>query len=166
MFASDLTLNPIERLDHDHVPLGELVGSLRSSIDAVARGARGAGDVYVEVNEAVAQLRDDLLEHFGREEEGFFPFLLEALPDVSERLLGLSAAHDALCGSIARLTHLASRGPGAFIEQFRQVEALFERFESAYIDHARDERAFLREVDGRLDEGQRAALLEAARGLL
>lgn len=166
MFAPDLNQNPIERLDHDHVPLGELVGALRSSLDEVARGERGPADVYAEVSEAVAQLRDDLLEHFGREEEGFFPFLVDALPDVAERLAGLSSAHDSLCGALARLTYLASRGPGAFIEQFRQVEALFERFEAAYVDHARDERAFLREVDRRLDQGQRAALLEAARGLL
>jgi iron-sulfur cluster repair protein YtfE (RIC family) len=164
MFAPEL--NPIERLEHDHVPLGELVGTLRSSLEAVARGKRAPADVYGEVSEAVAQLRDDLLEHFGREEEGFFPFLLQTLPDVSERLAELSAAHDTLCGALTRLTYLAERGPGTFIEQFRQVEALFERFESAYIEHARDERSFLRDVDRRLDQDQRAALLEAARGLL
>jgi hypothetical protein len=166
MLAPDLIANPIERLEHDHVPLGELVGAVRSALDAVARGERDPTDVHGELSEAVAQLHDDLLEHFGREEEGFFPFLLEALPDVAERLAALSAAHDALCGGLARLNYLASRGSGAFVDQFRQVEALFERFESAYVEHARDERAFLRDVDRRLDQGQRAALLEAARGLL
>ncbi|HEU4405253.1 MAG TPA: hemerythrin domain-containing protein [Polyangiaceae bacterium] len=166
MLAPDLIANPIERLDHDHVPLGELVSAVRSSLDSVARGDRTPLDVCTEVGEAVAQLHDDLLEHFGREEEGFFPFLLEALPDVAGRLSYLSSAHDTLCGTLARLNYLASRGPGAFIEQFRQVEALFERFEAAYVEHARDERAFLRDVDRRLDHAQRAALLEAARGLL
>jgi Hemerythrin HHE cation binding domain len=166
MFAPDLNADPIERLEHDHVPLGELVGAMRSSLDSVARGERGPADIHVEVSEAVAQLHDDLLEHFGREEEGFFPFLLETLPDVAGRLAALSAAHDTLCGSLTRLSHLASRGPDTFVDQFRQVEALFERFESAYTEHARDERAFLRDVDRCLNRDQRAALLEAARGLL
>jgi hypothetical protein len=166
MLASERTTNPIERLDHDHVPLGELVGALRATLDAVARGERAAPDVYLDVSEGVAQIRDDLLEHFGREEEGFFPFVAQALPDVAARLAELSSAHDTLCGALTRLTHLASRGAGTFVEQFRQVEALFERFEAAYGEHARDERAFLREIDRRLDPAQRAALLEAARGLL
>ncbi|MCU0685787.1 MAG: hemerythrin domain-containing protein [Polyangiaceae bacterium] len=141
MLAPDFAVNPIERLEHDHVPLGELVGALRSLLNTVAREERSPADVYGEVSETVAQLRDDLLEHFGREEEGFFPFLLEALPDAEGRLAELSSAHDTLCGSLTRLTYLASRGAGAFIEQFRQVEALFERFESLYVEHARDERA-------------------------
>jgi hypothetical protein len=157
--------DPIHKLEHDHVPLGQMILSLQESLESAARGAQSPHEIYTSFSDALAEVREELLEHFAQEEEGLFPLLLRELPDLNAEVDAVQAAHDGVCGAVARLSYLVQRGPACFVEQFAQVRSLFERFETAYALHAREERALLRRADERLDAGQRQELAGLLEGL-
>jgi iron-sulfur cluster repair protein YtfE (RIC family) len=106
------------------------------------------------------ELRELVFLHFAREEEGLFPFVSEAVPELADRTLEMSTAHDAICGGLARMCHLAAANA-----ELAQVLAVFARFEATYASHADAEAELLRELTARLDAGQRAQLAELVRGL-
>jgi len=72
----------------------------------------------------------------------------------------MALAHDAICGALARMNHLAAAN-GAV----RVILAVFARFEAAYARHADTEAELLRQLTSRLDHQQRALLAELVRGL-
>jgi hypothetical protein len=133
----------LHRLEHDHSALSQAVSDLRTRIDS-----ESLGDEFIQELRAVA---DDLFEHFAREEEGLFPFIAEALPDQIGTLEELQVAHDRICGAAARI--LAVQKP-----ELGVVLPLFRRFDAEYTGHARREVEFLRSLESRLSESQRAAL--------
>ncbi|MCB9749032.1 MAG: hemerythrin domain-containing protein [Myxococcales bacterium] len=158
----------LSQLEHDHGPLTEWVETLRQHISDL-RGEPSPASVralHPAFSEAVEELRDDLLEHFGREEECLFPFLCDTLPELRARIEALEAGHDQICGALLRLGYLADREVDEFIEQLDQVINTFGRFDDAYIQHAADERDLLHRANAGLNPAQRAALREAERGLL
>jgi hypothetical protein len=162
----------LEQLEHDHGPLSESVLTIREMIQTVRRGSEheldvqfaDAARIHATFAEAVGEFREDLLEHFGREEECLFPFLVDTLPDLRAAVEALESDHDQICGALVRLGYLAERD--SFAEQFNQVVHTFTRFENAYLDHAAAEIALLRRADAALDRVQRAALRRAEQGLL
>lgn len=155
----------IESLEAEHGPLTERVAALVTLVASVDSGARSPREVHVELVGGLDLLRDELLEHFGREEECFFPFLSAAVPEAAASLLALETAHDRICGAITRLVHLSARTDAAFVATFPQVSRVFSRFVQIYAEHAETERGVLREVASRLTAAQREELIEAARGL-
>ncbi len=161
MDAPDL----LERLQHDHGPLTRAVDQLRTLLDAKpdADTLSESWETFGDVSE---YLRDELLEHFGREEEALFPFIVEALPDLNAQVLDLEAEHDSLCGAVSRLAHIAQRGQDVFEELFAQAQTTFARFETVYLLHAQKERDFLLAVARSLTPSQRVALDSTTRGLL
>lgn len=155
----------IRRLEHDHVPLSRLVDHLRDVLAAVARGDTSAGDAYGTLADGVHQVHSELLDHFAREEEGLFPFLSRELPPVAGDVARLAAEHDTICGGAARLAHLVGKGPESLAEQLPTLTAQFARFDAAYVQHAREERALLRRLDTELTGAQREAVATLLRGL-
>ncbi|MEI7742245.1 MAG: hypothetical protein WCK58_00690 [Chloroflexota bacterium] len=89
-------------------------------------------------------------------------YLGARLPDERGAIAAIETAHDAICGALSRMNHLASRGLADHVEP---LAALFERFAAGYAAHAREERAFLRRVGARLDDAQRAEVTELVKGL-
>ncbi len=152
--------DPILALDHDHVELSKLVSELDGLI-ARARAGEAAA-VHEDVAALLEGLREDLFLHFAQEEEGLFPYLGARLPDERGAIAAIETAHDAICGALSRMNHLASRGLADHVEP---LAALFERFAAGYAAHAREERAFLRRVGARLDDAQRAEVTELVKGL-
>jgi iron-sulfur cluster repair protein YtfE (RIC family) len=141
-------MDPLLALEHDHVHLSRLVSELRAAFD----GEPGDPE---EMAATLAALRDDLFEHFAREEEALFPYLMEALPDLRSAIARLEDAHDRICGAVSRLHAVAAKGSSALREQHALAEQLFRRFDSDYIEHARHESEFLRSLSARLNEEQR-----------
>ncbi len=159
----------LEQLEHDHGPLSEWVETLRQLIDTLRDAPapiERARELHPTLTEAVSELRDDLLEHFGREEECLFPFLYETLPALRPQVEVLESGHDRICGALLRLGYLADRDVDTFVGQLDQVVNTFRRFEDAYVKHAAEERDLLQHADATLDPAQRAALRDAERGLL
>ncbi len=141
-------MDPLLALEHDHVHLSRLVAELRAAFDA------GTADPE-EAAATLASLRDDLFEHFAREEEALFPYLMETLPDLRSAIARLEDAHDRICGAVSRLHAVAAKGSSALREQHALAEQLFRRFDADYIEHARHESEFLRSLAARLNEEQR-----------
>lgn len=157
--------DPIKKLEHDHVPVGQLLEQLLDCFAAIERGKQPADAMHAMFSEALSDMSDELLEHFAREEEGLFPLLLRELPALEPQVEAVQSAHDGICGALVRISHLVQRGPAHFAEHFAHVRVLFERFQQAYAAHARDERTLLRQADQQLNDQQRAELAGLLEGL-
>jgi iron-sulfur cluster repair protein YtfE (RIC family) len=146
--------DPIRDLAHAHADLNRRVLELAAMIRGRHLGREPA------LVEMLSELRENLFLHFAREEEGFFPFVAEHMPELAERVNAMAVAHDAICGALARMCHMAaSEAPPA------TLSAVFERFESAYAGHASSEAELLRSLEGRVDADQRTQLAALVRGL-
>lgn len=146
--------DPVLEFQHDHEDLNQLVrdiGELVRSdhLDATLPGLAAQ----------LVELREHLFLHFAREEEGLFPYVTTALPDLGDELATMITAHDAVCGAVARMIHVAQSGDPA------PLPVLFDRFELSYTLHARAERTLLQGLGERLSPGQRAELILLLRGL-
>jgi hypothetical protein len=131
-------------LNHEHA-------SMSDALDALHRARRAGADAEALVEHA-ERLRDEFLDHFGDEEEHLFPALAELVPKSSAELDELRQSHDALCGLAVRIAGSAG-GSGA------QLDALLERLDVAYREHARREVEVLRATLEALSPAQREALL-------
>ena len=144
--------DPIAQLTHDHGELNRRVIALgvqmqkRAEVDALLVPLR--------------DLREQLFLHFAREEEGLFPFVLENVADLGERIHEMEIAHDTICGALARMVHLAQTSSALAI-----LAPLFERFETAYATHAQMESELLATLATKLDGEQRARLAALVDGL-
>jgi iron-sulfur cluster repair protein YtfE (RIC family) len=152
--------DPVGQLEHSHGELITLALDVRDLVLADAADER----TRARLVERLGRLRDELLLHFAREEEGLFPFLRSSVPDKAETVDRLESGHDAICGSIVRLAHLAGARERASSTHAALV-ALFERFEASFAAHSRTEAALFEELGPALDDRQRVALAELLRGL-
>lgn len=165
--------DPIAGLEHDHVAFSEAVAQVKALLTHRSSGRAPSGgdpagpqapaDAASDLRTVrlVESLRDDLLAHFAKEEEGLFPFLARELPDVAADIDRLLAGHETVCGCIVRLAHCLSTVRG----RDESATGLVERFEQAYAEHARREVLLLREVGGRLDPAQRRELAALIKSL-
>jgi len=134
-------------LAHDHAALNRMVLSLASAI----RHAGVESSAHLELG--LGELRDELFNHFAREEEGLFPFVADVTPELEPQVKAMLAAHDSICGSLSRMVHLAATGAPVLT-----LLPLFERFENAYAEHAQLETALLSSLETALDASQRDRL--------
>jgi iron-sulfur cluster repair protein YtfE (RIC family) len=150
--------DPIQDLSHDHADINRRVIAISSAIRALDRdGGNGLARALVG---RLGELRELLFTHFALEEEGLFPFAAEVVPALSAQILEMSVAHDAICGALARVCHLAESS--ADIGTITQV---YSRFETAYASHSESEAALLLQLGRMLDPGQRDRLAVLVRGL-
>ncbi len=151
--------DPLDELSHDHRHLSELVLEVRAILSSQSIGE----SERAELADAVARLRDELLLHFAREEEGVFPFVLERLADLRSRVEALRSGHDSVCGAVSRLHYAIGHDPKtSAVSSWAETLA---RFEGLYAAHAREEIALLRDVSAKLDAGARAELQALLEGL-
>jgi len=149
-------IDTVRAFTHDHTELNASVLQLGSHLRGLAGSDAGTKSLVVPLR----SLREQLFLHFAREEEGLFPFVSETIPELAGRVNEMAVAHDTICGSLARMCHVAlTHAPIA------ALSTLFDRFEAAYVAHARAEGELLRDLDGRLDAAQRARLAELMSGL-
>jgi len=150
--------DPVQELVHDHADINRRVLALGAAIRALDR--RDGGGMAVALVPRLGELRELLFLHFAREEEGLFPFVAETVPELADRVHAMAMAHDAICGGLARMCHLASANA-----ELAHVLAVFARFEAGYASHADAEAELLRELTTRLDAEQRGRLADLVRGL-
>ena len=150
--------DPVQELVHDHADINRRVLALGAAVRALDH-ADGNG-MAVALVSRLGELRELLFLHFAREEEGLFPFVSEAVPELADRVQAMAMAHDAICGALARMCHLASANA-----ELMHVQAVFARFEAGYASHADAEAELLHELAVRLDAEQRGRLADLVRGL-
>lgn len=148
----------VQDLVHDHGDINRRVFALGSAIRALDRD--DGNGMALALVARLGELRELLFLHFAREEEGLFPFVAEVVPELADRVHAMALAHDAICGGLARMYHLASANA-----ELGLITAVFARFEAAYGDHAQGEAELLETLSARLDPDQRARLWELVRGL-
>lgn len=140
--------DPLDGLDHDHASLSDALEALIS-----ARRAGAEGPSLVELAE---RLRDEFVDHFGDEEEHLFPELAKLVPGAGADLDELQKAHDTLCGLAVRIAMTTETSA-------TQIDALIERLDGAYRQHARREIEVLRATMSKLTPERRAELLQRLR---
>jgi len=157
--------DPIQELEHSHGEMSTLVLELAEVLRR-ARAGKGPGTATRRTFVArLETLRDELLQHFAREEEGLFPFVREELPDRRSAVDELEASHDTICGAVLRLSYIATHADEAFGAQLPTVLAVFERFQKAYAMHSQDELELFRGLGTSLSVERRSKLAELLRGL-
>jgi iron-sulfur cluster repair protein YtfE (RIC family) len=150
--------DPVQQLVHDHADINRRVLALGAAIRALDRND-GNGMALALVS-LIGELREQLFLHFAREEEGLFPFVAETVPELAGQVQAMATAHDAICGGLARMYHLASTN-----EDLPVILAVFARFESAYASHSQTEAELLHQLSARLDPAELAELAELVHGL-
>ena len=150
--------DPVEDLAHDHAELNRLVFAVGSAIRALDC-ADGDG-MTLALESRLGELRELLFLHFAREEEGLFPFVSETVPELADQVGAMALAHDAICGGLARMCHLAAANASPAM-----IAVVFTRFAAAYTSHADVEAQLLRTLGAQLGADQRARLAELVHGL-
>ena len=156
-----LPSDPIEQFTHDHGHLGSLVQTVASTLARTERAAEMSEAVIDELVHSVELLRDSLLAHFAREEEGLFPFIEANVPALASRVSQLLADHDAVIQRATELIRTVSAAEQAQVGHASCVTA-YDRFVEVYAGHHQAEQSLLVAVDAALDESHRKEL----RGLL
>lgn len=150
--------DPVQELVHDHADLNRRVFALGSTIRALDRD--GGDGMALALVTRLGELRELLFLHFAQEEEGLFPLVAELVPELAEQVHAMALAHDAICGGLARMYHLAAANT-----ELTTIIAVFQRFEAAYASHAETEAELLEQLTRKLDPAQRERLGELVRGL-
>ena len=155
--STDHATDPIEQFTHDHGHLGSLVQSVATTLSR-----RELSEAVIdELVHAAELLRDSLLSHFAREEEGLFPFIEANVPALSARVSQLLADHDAVIARATDLIRTMSKAEQAQVGHASCVAA-YDRFVEVYAGHHQAEQSLLAACDAALDQAHRREL----RGLL
>lgn len=155
--------DPIEQLTHDHGQLSALVQAASTTLIRMERAEEMTDEAIDELVHAVESLRDALLLHFSREEEGLFPFVNAHVPALSAQVADLLADHDAVISKTNDLIRAAGQAVATGVGYALCVSS-YDRFVEIYASHAQSEQTLLRAVDAALDQNARVelrALLEA-----
>jgi hemerythrin-like domain-containing protein len=150
--------DPVANLVHDHAALHRLLMELGAQMEALRDAPTHASSRKAVT--ILQELRELMFLHFAREEEGLFPFVVEAFPDLAWQVQSMAAGHDNICGGLSRLIHMLMTNAERVA-----LFGVFERFEKAYGEHARTEARLLAAVDAEVSPAQRATLAELVSGL-
>lgn len=149
----------IGQLEHDHLVIERMVEELREDIQSALRGECDPVELLDNFVEFLSAADEELFEHFDREEQVVFPFLLENVPDAAESIRRLEYAHDRMCGAVSRMQRMVSEGDQqTFLENFDGLVALFARFDANFGRHSREEIALFHTLGQQLTSSQLATL--------
>ena len=150
--------DPVQDLAHDHAAINRRVLALGAAIRTLGRD--DSDGMALALVTPLGELRELVFLHFAREEEGLFPFVADAVPDLADQVHAMELAHDAVCGGLARMCHLAAANV-----EIAVIATVFVRFEAAYSSHAEVEAELLHTLGERLGPEHRARLSELVRDL-
>jgi hypothetical protein len=134
--------------------------SLVSSLKEMAAKPSGDDDLLEEVREDLSFALEEMLEHFGVEEEVVFAQIREDIPDMDSRISELERAHERLCDDTSRLRKMvaAARLSGRSLD-IPEALAMMTRARTLLAAHNDDEVALFAEALERLDPRGRSHLL-------
>jgi hemerythrin-like domain-containing protein len=157
-------MDAVRMLVHDHEVLTSQVEHVSALIYGLVGKKFTPDAMRDELVQQVGLLKDQLLEHFGFEEEAAFPYLLTAMPTEGERLRSLSQSHDRIARCLAEVSELALLTTRETLGlQTNAIAAAFERFVSHYRTHVREESDVLSSMEQGLTPEQRSEFSELAK---
>jgi hemerythrin-like domain-containing protein len=160
-------MDAVRMLVHDH----EVLTSQVEHVGALLFGLLGRDFAPESMRDELVQqvdlLKDQLLEHFGFEEEAAFPFLVHAMPEDAERLRSLASTHDRIVRSLIEVVDLIRLTTKDTLGlQTGAISGAFEGFVNHYRCHVREESEVLDAMEHRLNDDQRRELSDIAKRLV
>ncbi len=149
--------DPLAELSHDHGHLGALVLVVQATLLRIERAELSFEEGVEELDDGVEALQGALVDHFAREEEGFFPFIEAHVVALRPRVDALRIEHDAVCRRVGDLSRAVRQGVRDGIGLPACLSA-FERFQAHYAKHAQAELAMLVDVGSAVDGDARDKL--------
>ncbi|MFT3766670.1 MAG: hemerythrin domain-containing protein [Minicystis sp.] len=146
--------SPLSLLEHDHAQLTRQIAALHAEVTALREVGAPAEPMADDLVQALVALSEELFEHFAREEEGLFPFVVERAPDLAPDVAVLVEGHDRICGAASRLLALRDRAPTPGTLDL--AASLFQRLVDVYAEHSGRELALLAALAPRLDAAAQA----------
>ncbi len=147
------------RIVQDHEKLDRTFSDLETTFIHIMEAGQGAEerDALEDARADLAFALEEMLEHFGIEEEAIFDHLRVALPDLAPRLDALEANHESFCAHTATLRKMvAAANAGAVPLDCEDALRILRKLKGALIHHNSAEVQLFLEALGRLDdEGQR-----------
>lgn len=127
---------------------------MHEALARIERGQSKLDDELHEMTDGLEAFREELLEHFDREQEGAFPWLANRLPRERARVDELIAQHDRIAESINTVvSDLLEQGTSADVSKWSEALA---RFDVLYAEHSKSELAFFRDVTTALEDDEDA----------
>jgi len=151
------------RIIEDHHKLDRIFASVRSNLLQLdAPDAQRDPEILEDVRDDLKFALDEMLEHFGLEEEAIFAFLKDALTDLNDRIEELEQDHEVLCTRTSRLrTLVAATQHHATELDLDLALQLVEETSDLLTRHNQTETQIFVEALWRLDERGRQRLLDA-----
>jgi iron-sulfur cluster repair protein YtfE (RIC family) len=157
--------DPVRTFEQSHVALTTLALEARAIVESAPSDRSTATQLRQRLLVRLELLREELLSHFAKEEEGLFPFIRQNLPAQVALVDRLTDGHDAICGALLRLAHFVEREREALGTGRAALVDHYERFQNAYTKHSQDEAALFEALNRSLDGRHRVELAEILRGL-
>jgi iron-sulfur cluster repair protein YtfE (RIC family) len=101
-----------QRILVDHAHLDRTFESLEATLEA-ARGGSST-DYLADATDDLSFALDEMLEHFGIEEEAIFLQIRAEVPALSQRIDALEAAHEVMCSKTSRLRKLVGAAKAGY----------------------------------------------------
>ena len=121
---------------------------MHEALARIEKGASRLEDELHEMTDGLEAFREELLEHFAREQEGAFPFIAQRLPSEQARVDELVAQHDRIAEAINEVVKdLNAADPAQGIANWSSALA---RFDALYAEHSKTEVAFFSDVTAAL----------------
>jgi hemerythrin superfamily protein len=143
----------------DHEKLDKIFADLERSLQEIISFGLSPDDVEFleEARDDLSFALDEMLEHFGIEEEAIFQQIRASLPDLSCRLESLETSHEFLCKQTSTLRKLiAAAREGQASLDVDEVLKLIQLIQGVLVQHNTAEIKVFLEALERLDpEGQR-----------
>src|SRR5512145_2378187 len=99
-------MDAVRMLVHDHEVLTSQVEHVAALVNGLLQKSFEPAMIREELMQQVELLKDQLLEHFGFEEEAAFPFLMKAMPNDASRLQAMSVDHDRIARHLVEVAEL------------------------------------------------------------
>lgn len=154
-------------LVHDHEVLTSQVEHVAALVNGLLQKSFEPATIREELMQQVELLKDQLLEHFGFEEEAAFPFLMKAMPNDASRLQAMSVDHDRIARHLVEVAELLRlTGKQTLQLQAGPIAATFEQFLNYYRSHVHEEFEILSAMQCNLTDEQRRELSAIAERLV
>lgn len=154
-------------LVHDHEVLTSQVEHVAALVQGLSDRSFDPASIREELIKQVELLKDQLMEHFGFEEEAAFPFLTKVMPEDAPRLQAMSLEHDRVARHLVEVSELLRLTTRQTLQlQTGPIAATFEQFLNCYRSHVHDESEVLSAMQCKLTEEQRRELSALAEQLV
>ncbi|MEL6179394.1 MAG: hemerythrin domain-containing protein [Myxococcota bacterium] len=154
------------RIDEDHQKLDRIFASLESTLRAMAERDPSLAqdpDLLEDARDDLSFALEEMLEHFGMEEEAMFTLIRDALPEFAPALAALEEGHESMCQKTSRLRKMVAAARMSE-ETTLDIDAALDivgETTRMLAKHNRQEVKLFYEVFQRLDEQGQQRLIHA-----